>query len=146
MSMKQTSIPVKNDQALNIKKRKYEDSDDSMSLMALIMKKKLKSDDDRSELSKKFAKFRSKQEILKPLLDLNASSSDSSKSSSINKDEYADLNLSSATGIYKVFKIPDSIEMNLNINDGDLSDLSVDSKFPDDDSCSTKKSGDEVDV
>ena len=146
MSMKQTSIPVKNDQALNIKKRKYEDSDDSMSLMALIMKKKLKSDDDRSELSKKFAKFRSKQEILKPLLDLNASSSDSSKSSSINKDEYADLNLSSATGIYKVFKIPDSIEMNLNINDSDLSDLSVDSKFPDDDSCSTKKSGDEVDV
>ena len=92
-----------------------------------------------------FAKLKSKQEILKPLLDLNTSSNESSKSSSINKDEFEDLNLSSAMGIYKVFKIPDSIEVNLNI-DSDLRDLLVESTFPNDDSCSTKKSGDEVDV
>ena len=38
LNMKQTCIPVKKDQGLSTKKRKLEDSDDSMSLMSYVMK------------------------------------------------------------------------------------------------------------
>ena len=62
---------------------------------------------------------------LKPLKDLLLSSSDDSNaSSSINSSEFADLNLSSATGIYRLFKIPDTIEFETQIvtKYGDLSE------------------------
>ena len=53
---------------------------------------------------------------LKPFKDLLSSSSDDSNaSSSINSSEFVDLNLSSATGIYRLFKIPDSIEFQTQI-------------------------------